>query len=61
MRERVKQLGGVFDMRSKLKRGTAVCVELPLAEGSQFAADQSDKSTGRDTPLLEAKAATAGS
>jgi PAS domain S-box-containing protein len=61
MRERVKQLGGVFDIRSKLKRGTAVCVELPVAESSQFAANESDKSTGRDTPPLEAEAATAGS
>jgi PAS domain S-box-containing protein len=61
MRERVKQLGGVFDIRSKLKRGTAVCVELPLAESSQFAANESDKSSGRETPPLAAKAATAGS
>ena len=61
MRERVKQLGGVFDIRSKLKRGTAVCVELPVAESSQVAANEPDESSGRETPQLQAKAATAGS
>jgi two-component system, NarL family, sensor kinase len=60
MRERAKQLGGVFDIRSTLKRGTAVCVELPVTEGSQFDAVQSSKSSGRETQSWEDKAAAAG-
>lgn len=31
MRERVQQLGGVFEIKSRPKRGTTVCVELPVA------------------------------
>ncbi len=34
MRERVKQLGGVFEIRSKPGRGTTVSVELPLGADS---------------------------
>jgi two-component system, NarL family, sensor kinase len=47
MRERVKQLGGVFEIRSKPKRGTAVCVELPVTESSQFAGNDPGGSTTR--------------
>ena len=39
MRERVKQLGGVFDIRSKPKHGTAIRVELRVTEGAQLAAE----------------------
>jgi signal transduction histidine kinase len=35
MRERVKQLGGVLDIRSEPGRGTAISVELPLSEGAR--------------------------
>jgi signal transduction histidine kinase len=47
MRERVKQLGGLFEIKSKPKRGTAVCVELPVMEGPQFAGDNPGRSTRR--------------
>jgi len=35
MRERVKQLGGTFEIKSKPGRGTTVSVELPAPEDSQ--------------------------
>jgi signal transduction histidine kinase len=35
MRERAKQLGGTFEIKSKPGRGTTVCVELPAPEDSQ--------------------------
>ncbi|MGB8523846.1 MAG: PAS domain-containing protein [Candidatus Acidiferrales bacterium] len=47
MRDRVKQLGGIFEIRSKPKRGTAVCVELPVTESSQLAGDNPGESTTR--------------
>ena len=61
MRERVKQLGGIFEIRSKLKRGTAICVELPVGEGSQFAAESRDERPSREPSPQVARAATAGS
>jgi two-component system, NarL family, sensor kinase len=59
MRERVKQLGGIFEIRSKPKRGTTVWVELPVADASQFAGNESDEPSRRETSPLAAKAATA--
>jgi two-component system, NarL family, sensor kinase len=54
MRERVKQLGGIFEIKSKPKRGTAVCVELPVAESPQFAAEKPGrKSRRKESPLAE--------
>jgi two-component system, NarL family, sensor kinase len=61
MRERVKQLGGVFEIRSKPKRGTAICVELPVGEGSRCAGENRDECPGPERPAQAARAATAGS
>jgi len=47
MRDRVKQLGGIFEIKSKPKRGTAVCVELPVAKSSQLAKDSPRKTARR--------------
>ena len=61
MRERVKQLGGIFEIRSKPKRGTAVCVELPVAESPQFAAEKPGrKSRRKESPLAEEVVAEVG-
>ncbi|HEX2776584.1 MAG TPA: sensor histidine kinase, partial [Candidatus Acidoferrales bacterium] len=61
MRERVKQLGGIFEIRSKPKRGTAVCVELPVAESPQFAAEKPGrKSRRKESPLAEEAVAEVG-
>jgi PAS domain S-box-containing protein len=47
MRERVKQLGGIFEIKGKPKRGTAVCVELPDAEGLHFAGEKPVRNSRR--------------
>jgi len=47
MRDRVKQLGGIFEIKSKPKRGAAVCVELPVTESSQFTGDNPGRSASR--------------
>ena len=61
MRERVKQLGGIFEIRSKPKRGTAVCVELPVAESPKVAAEKPGrKSRRKGSPLAEEVVAEVG-
>jgi two-component system, NarL family, sensor kinase len=61
MRERVKQLGGIFEIRSKPKRGTTVWVELPVTEGSQLEGNKPDEnSRGERSPLAEQVVTEAG-
>jgi len=58
MHERVKQLGGIFEIKSKPKRGTAVCVELPVAESPQFAGDIPGRSARRKESTVAAEVVT---
>jgi PAS domain S-box-containing protein len=58
MHERVKQLGGIFEIKSKPKRGTAVCVELPVAESPQFAGDIPGRSARRKGSTVAAEVVT---
>jgi signal transduction histidine kinase len=43
MRERVKQLGGIFDVRSEPGRGTAISVELPISRSSKTAHEKQNE------------------
>ena len=58
MYERVKQLGGIFEIRSKPKRGTTVSVELPASAHAQFGADISGEGFARNV-AAEPKRTTA--
>jgi len=61
MRERVKQLGGGFEIQSKPGHGTTISVELPVAESSQAAAEKQEKLLRLENSSPAAKAARAGS
>ena len=58
MYERVKQLGGIFEIRSKPKHGTTVSVELPASAHAQFGADISGEGFARNV-AAEPKRTTA--
>jgi two-component system NarL family sensor kinase len=60
MRERVAQLGGIFEIASKHKRGTKVSVELPASESSPFEAGEHDRRSATQGSTQAARAATAG-
>ena len=64
MRERVKQLGGVFEIQSKPGRGTTLSVELPVTENQGVVAEKPEKlPCFENSPSVgkAAKAARAGS
>jgi PAS domain S-box-containing protein len=60
MRERVKQLGGVFEIQSEPGHGTTIRVELPVGESSQAAAEKQEKPTRFENSVPSAKSASAG-
>ena len=59
MYERVKQLGGIFEIRSKPKQGTTVWVELPVGD-SQFGADSSGESSAQNIATEPKRKTAAG-
>jgi two-component system NarL family sensor kinase len=64
MRERVKQLGGMFEIKSRPGRGTTLSVEFPVTENQGPAAEKQEKPPRFEdspSPGKAAKAAKAGS
>jgi len=59
MRERVKQLGGVFEIQSEPGHGTMIRVEFPVGEGSQAAAEKEEELPRLENSLPPAKTARA--
>jgi PAS domain S-box-containing protein len=61
MRERVKQLGGVFEIQSEPGHGTTIRVELPVGESSQASAEKQEKLPRFENSVPSAKSARAAS
>ena len=59
MRERVKQLGGVFEIQSEPGHGTTIRVELPVEESSQAVAEKKAELPRLKNSLPSAKTARA--
>jgi PAS domain S-box-containing protein len=59
MQERVKQLGGILEIKSEPGRGTVVSVELPVTASAE-AADKSPVQSRRDEKSPKVKTAGAG-
>jgi signal transduction histidine kinase len=59
MRERVKQLGGVFEIQSEPGHGTTIRVEFPVGEGSQAIAEKKEELPRFESSVLSAKTARA--
>jgi signal transduction histidine kinase len=61
MRERVKQLGGIFEIQSEPGHGTTIRVELPVGESSPVAAEKQEKLPRFENSVPSAKSARAAS